>query len=309
MFGVEIHNTLQSPVLSEQSVRLSFSGHESFVCRHYWLRKGFDFVAQNRSFSSPDTVVSLGVGKNMVSAIRFWLRAFAITNEKDEPTELGSFLLAPKAKDPYLEDIGTLWLLHHSIVTARNASIYNLFFNGFALEKSEFSKEQFLSYLIRHAAEQGLSLSDKTAQTDVNVFFRMYCRSRILDVDDDAATLLTELNLIRSDLDLERKVSGAWYYFSSDTRSTLPPEVVLYSILRNTRYGSSISLRDLLTTPDSPGRVFGLNRDGLFMKLEALQKQNRNITISGTAGNHVLQFRTKPTWQNVLESYYANAVH
>lgn len=52
----------------------SFSGHESFACKSLWLKKGYDFVVQERDFDAPDAVIHLDVGKNKVSSIRYWLK-------------------------------------------------------------------------------------------------------------------------------------------------------------------------------------------------------------------------------------------
>jgi len=43
-----------------------FSGHETFVVRSFWPKKGYDFIASGGKFSDDDAVVKLGVGKNMV---------------------------------------------------------------------------------------------------------------------------------------------------------------------------------------------------------------------------------------------------
>lgn len=56
---------------------LKFSGHESFHCRPFWLKKGFDFVKANQQITDK-AGIELGVGKNMVGSIRFWLKAFNI---------------------------------------------------------------------------------------------------------------------------------------------------------------------------------------------------------------------------------------
>ena len=56
-----------------------FSGHESFPCKSLWLKKGYDFVVKGRDFNRPEAVVHLGVGKNMVASIHFWLKAFGKT--------------------------------------------------------------------------------------------------------------------------------------------------------------------------------------------------------------------------------------
>ena len=57
-------------------MRYSFSGHESFQCKSLWLKKGYDFLRAGGKFSDTNSVVGLGVSKNMVASIRFWLRAW-----------------------------------------------------------------------------------------------------------------------------------------------------------------------------------------------------------------------------------------
>lgn len=61
-------------------MKYAFSGHESFQCKGLWLKKGYDYVKAGLSFTDDYAVVELGVGKNMVASIRYWLRAFGITN-------------------------------------------------------------------------------------------------------------------------------------------------------------------------------------------------------------------------------------
>ena len=67
---------------------LKFSGHETFPCRSYWLKKGYDFIADDKKFTSSDSVVNLGVGKNMVTSIQYWLRAFDVVDDEDNLTDL-----------------------------------------------------------------------------------------------------------------------------------------------------------------------------------------------------------------------------
>lgn len=94
------------------AITYKFSGHESFPCKSLWLKNGYDFVVGGNDFNSPDAVITLGVGKNMVASIRYWLRAFGVT-DNDTLTELGNYLFdESKGKDKYLEDTATLWLLH-----------------------------------------------------------------------------------------------------------------------------------------------------------------------------------------------------
>jgi hypothetical protein len=69
-------------------------------------------------FNADRTIAEFGLGKNMVRAIRHWGLASGVLQEHPEidggyePTELGTTLFADGGWDPYLEDIGSLWLLH-----------------------------------------------------------------------------------------------------------------------------------------------------------------------------------------------------
>ena len=51
----------------------TFARHETFHPRYGWFRKAYAFVAEDpRIFVAKDAPVRIGVGKNMVRAIRFW---------------------------------------------------------------------------------------------------------------------------------------------------------------------------------------------------------------------------------------------
>ena len=117
-------------------MRYSFSGHESFHCKSLWLKKGYDFICNKKHFADTDSVVELGVGKNMVSAIRYWLKAFSLTKE-DTLTDLAEYIFSTNTgRDPFCEDIATLWVLHYNLVKSQVASIYQLVFIDFQREGS-----------------------------------------------------------------------------------------------------------------------------------------------------------------------------
>ena len=69
-------------------LKYSFSGHETFHCRQFWLKKGYDFVKQQGQFADGDAVSALGVGRNMVIAIQFWLKSFGLIDEALQTTPL-----------------------------------------------------------------------------------------------------------------------------------------------------------------------------------------------------------------------------
>jgi hypothetical protein len=65
-----------SPVHEEAPV---FARHETFAVRSGWLKKGFDAASDDEAiFLDDDAPLRLGVGKNMVRAIRYWCHAFKV---------------------------------------------------------------------------------------------------------------------------------------------------------------------------------------------------------------------------------------
>lgn len=83
---------------------LVFSGHDTFHCRQFWLKKGYDFLITGNTFNDLDAPLRLGVGKNMVTAIRFWAKCFQMVDENQKSTLLAKQLFSDDGWDPYFED-------------------------------------------------------------------------------------------------------------------------------------------------------------------------------------------------------------
>ncbi|MEM9299103.1 MAG: DUF4007 family protein [Bacteroidota bacterium] len=287
--------------------KFSFSGHETFACKQYWLKKGYDFVKKEKSFRDPHAVIDLGVGKNMVASIRFWMKAFGLTNDEDHLNEMAEYLFGENGKDVFLEDLGTLWLLHYQIVKTKKASIYSLVFNQLRRERMSFTREQLMSFLERKCEETGSMFNEKTVTNDVKVFLNNYTKNSSktkVDVEEDFSKLLLDLRLIRHFQDTSEDKLLDVYEINYNAQEDLPAEIFLFSILDNYNYSSSISFKELTVENDSPGIVFSINRDGIADKIEQLTEMYSGITFSQTAGNQVLQFKTKPDKWEVLNNYY-----
>lgn len=286
------------------TIKYTFSGHDSFHCRQLWLKKGFDFVQEGQSFNSEDAVVKLGVGKNMVSAIRYWLKAFNVIDNKDNPTEFGTRLFnTENGYDPFLEDEASLWLLHYQLVKTGLASIYSIIFNEFRKEKILFKDDVFLNYLKRfQEANSELSFNENTVAKDFTVFVNTYKNEEENnDVEDSYSGILSEIGLLKT----IGKGKEKQYQIENSDRDNLEEAVLLFSILDNQNYGNSISLNSLEYDYNSPGSIFALNRSGLLSKISEIVSDNKNITFTDHAGIKELQFKgNKPSAYSILDSYY-----
>ena len=295
-------------------MKLQFSGHDSFICKHFWLKKGYDFIQEgNKTFNDEMAVVDLGVGKNMVTAISYWLKAYGITDSSNHITKLGHYLFNQKnGYDPFLEDLGSIWLLHYSLIKADKASIYNLFFNEFRKDKFSFTRDQLSNFLLRKLdANDQKNVNANTINSDISVFIRNYLkpglRNKKTDIEDEFSNLFIDLQFMETyqSENAENKLVE-WYKVENELRIDLPAEIVLFSILDNERYGDSISFKELQSGHNSPGNVFALNEEGLYNKIEGIVDLCPDATFTQSAGIRELQFKSKPDKWKVLNEYYRN---
>ena len=282
-----------------------FSGHDSFQCRQLWLKKGYDFVKSGKSFGSEDAVVTLGVGKNMVSAIRYWMKAFQLLTTDDKLTPFADKLLAENGYDPYLEDEASLWLLHYSLVSSGYSSSYSIIFNELRREKIEFTKENFVAFVKRKPeVEKMQTIGENTLADDFSVLTKMYVNFEDpnKDKEDNLSGLLTELDLIKS----FSKEKTDYYVIENNERPSIPEEVLLYAILNTPDLDLSVGYSSLEQDFNSIGSIFALSRSGLINKIEQIVSKYSYITFNDQAGIKELQFKRKPAPFTILDKYYAN---
>lgn len=207
-------------------MRYSFSGHESFHCKSLWLKKGYDFLSNNGQFADPMAVMELGVGKNMVSSIRFWLKALSLTKD-DNLTPIADYLFADgEGRDPFCDDITTLWILHFLLVRTDIASIYSLLFTELQRERKTFSKDQIQSFIKIKCSvpEQKNVYNENTISKDINVLLQTYVAPSDLKQLERYSALLINLGLIK---EVEKDI----YHFQEIDGAVIPDAVLLYSLL------------------------------------------------------------------------------
>lgn len=283
--------------------KYTFSGHDSFQCRQLWLKKGYDYLQEGKNFNDDDAVVQLGVGKNMVSSIRFWLKAFNIIDSKDIPTEFGKHLLDDETGyDPFLEDEASLWLLHYQLVKNGFSSIYSIIFNEFRKEKLFFNKETFVNYVKRIGeSNPDLNFNENTVAKDFVVFTNLYKNDpNSKDVEDSFSGILSEIDLLKT----TGKGKDEQFFIENSERDNLPGSIFLYAILDNPNFSNSIGLNSLEFDINSPGSIFALNRSGLMNKISDIVDGFKDITFTDQAGIKELQFKQKPNVYTVLDLYY-----
>ncbi|MGI6231625.1 MAG: DUF4007 family protein [Prevotella sp.] len=274
-----------------------FSGHESFPCKSLWLKKGYDFMVHGYNFISPDSVIKLGVGKNMVASIRYWLRAFTLT-KNDELTLLANYIFDDKrGVDPYLEDLGTLWLLHFMIVTGGEATLYNWFFMRLQKERKEFTRLQVVNMVKRNMVESGKAkaYNENTVKKDVAVLLQNYVEPAKARSFEDYTSLLLDLNLVRT------PDEGKSYQFNIEGKRKLPLEIFLFAV--NKWRGDNLSID--FSSLQELSLVFCLSDlEAISLLQQASRTYPKLMHYSDVAGVRQLQFLKNVESQVFLDKYY-----
>lgn len=285
-------------------MRYSFSGHESFQCKSLWLKKGYDYLLAGGKFNDADSVVKLGVGKNMVASIRFWLRAFSLTTA-DELTPLANYIFNnDNGRDKFTEDINTLWILHYLLVKSGIASIYNLLFLEYQREKKEFSKSELQTFIKRKCSvpEQKNVYNENTVKKDIGVLLKNYIAPTDLKAIEDFSALLLDLNLInRRKQDNSEHES---YVFRQVKNSEISDEVFLFALIDYSNEDKTLSLDKL----QALSLIFCMPLPDLIEAIKRIESRySRSIVFTDNSGVKNVQLLAELEPSTILDSYY-NAV-
>jgi len=280
--------------------RYTFSGHESFPCKTLWLKKGYDFVVQGKDFNRPEAVIYLGVGKNMVASIRYWLRVFGLC-EGDQPTWLGNYLFDDaNGKDKYIEDMATLWLLHFHLVFNQFATLYHTVFCGYQKGHTQFDRDQIATYvkLEMIEADKQSAYNENTVRKDIAVLVQNYALPRKAQSNEDFSSMLIDLDLIR------QTAEGKGYYFNIDGKRKVEKEIFLYALLMlKEREDDNTLSYDIIQ--DEIGLAFCMQDIETIEMLKLLSKEySQFLSYNDNAGIRIVQFTNDIDKKQVLNDYY-----
>ncbi len=232
----------------------------------------------------------------MVASIRFWLRAFGLSN-MDDVTKIADYLFnSDTGRDPYSEDLNTLWLLHFLLINYRVASLYNLVFVDYQRERKEFTRSELQTYIRRKCSvpEQKNVYNENTVKKDIGVLLKNYVSPKDLKNIEDFSALLIGLNLIIS------KPQDT-YYFREVTVKEIAPEVILFALLSLGDSEKTISLDGLQRI----SLIFCLPMISLIEIIRSLEQLYPGaIFFSDNSGIKNVQFRIELDKFDVLDNYY-----
>lgn len=291
---------------------MKFRAHDTFFIRKGWLSKGMKYV-----HAKPDVFVDksenpmdvLGIGSNMVKALRYWLQTVGLTQEPNSGRRVQSFTLLGTAifeNDRFIEEMGTLFLLQYKLASnITGATAWYYFFNEFSM--SEFTREDFVSGLQNYVLmnENGNSVALRSLNDDFACIINTYLPKHKTDVskenpENNVDSPFGDLGLV----DVVSKIKKT-YKKVIPSVSTINPWIVLAVIQDQAKGKQEISLNELLTAPCNIGKVFNL--DAITM-LELLRNVERlgEIKIVRTAGLDIIRIKSEKNFQECVNAYYSS---
>lgn len=288
---------------------MKFRGHETFFIRKGWLYKGMSNVVKEPGVfqgAAGNPMDVLGIGANMVKALRYWLTASKLTSEpkvgkKNQTlTTLGEIIYE---NDPYMEEIGTLWLVHYMIANNEDeATAWYIFFNEF--DKNEFSVDDFHSSIVKYIRmHEELNVpSDRAIEDDFNCIVNTYVpRARLnpakVHPESNIDCPLGELGLI----DVIDKRKGL-FKKTSPKADMIPSLILLAAILFNAE-SNEIRITSLQKKKGSVGKVFNLDTITLINALYKLETMGY-ISVIRTAGLDLVRIKENISFEKCVQKYY-----
>ena len=300
---------------------MHFAKHETFHIREGWLFKGMNAIKEAERnnalptiFLDRDAPERLGMGRNMVRSLRFWMLATGLAEEVIEERKtvqrLTPFGERVWHSDRYLENDGTWWLIHYQLATSREqATTWYWFFNHFAPGTFEIEacREALENWVITTEAERRVASS--SLKKDIDCFLRTYTTSKSSKTPED----LIESPLSRLGL-LQKVIDGAQKLYRLERlrleRHALPPLILLYVLVdrqEKSRTSRQVGLNQVLREPCNAGRVFNLTTTMLVELLAEIKRVEPRwqVQFVRTAGLDQLTLPACNT-DDILARYYEN---
>ena len=287
---------------------MKFRAHDTFFIRKGWLNKGMRNVNKDPAVfmgTNGNPMDILGIGANMVKALRYWLQAVNLTSEPNSGKREQSFTGFGRVvfeNDPYIEEMGTLWLLHYQLAKNKDeATAWYYFFNEF--KPSEFTKEDFVKQLSNYIRINGEEVSERSLEDDYNCIINTYV-PRIksspekVQPESNIDCPLGELGLI----DISNKKEKI-YKKSVPKKDTIHPLILLAVILDQANGETSIKISSIQNDFCNAGKIFNLDiiaLTALLYKIELLGY----IKVVRTAGLDVIRIEKPMSFLESLQEYY-----
>ncbi len=299
---------------------MRFSGHETFPLRYAWLPKAYQALALDPRGLADDeaAMIRLGLGKNMVYALRFWVEVCGVATLGDSRsyhlTKLGRAIFAPDGFDPYLEDIRTLWLIHWKIATFTDRPVFAWQFLLNDWQYPEIFRSELVEVFLKEAGRFERPRSRVTVAQHLDIFLHTYLptqrgprsvREDILDCPLIEIELLQEIGERKNSKGRRESV----YAFRRESKPEITDGLFACCLAeywdKERPQERTLGFRDVAVDRHSVGQVFKLPEADLRERLERLEDTTNGALVYRPSAAEPSVVRRKTIDCDLLAAAYA----
>jgi hypothetical protein len=206
-----------------------------------------------------------------------------ITPRKLTITQIGKTIAE---EDPYLEYMGTLWILHYIISSNKKWLIWNTLMNEVFPSKQQITSEDSKAAFDYLREKLSKFTMTKKIQREIAIVLDAYTTKAL------------------SKLAIVQKQDNTYAFHKTDH---IPPEILAaITLIFRQRYdpnASGISMEALTRAPNSPGRILNLEENTMRKILEQAHHKGL-LYIERKADLDQIRFKEGLTPETMLKAYY-----
>ncbi len=252
------------------------------------LARVLDYAIQHQALSripSEAYQTSLGLSERKNKSLNGIAGAFLLLKPRVlTPTKFGQLVYR---YNPYLDDVGTLWLLHYIVSSDERYVIWNRLVNRVIPENQRFSTAIARPYFDDLAVSYSANTMDDNVGREIAMVWNAYTEQEF-----------AHLHYLQAE--------SEQIYTRGYGDLTIPAVFLAAVLLYRERYApgaATLDIEILARAPNSPGRVFGLSQRQAHDLLEQAEGPG-SINVETRADLDQVRFPGDLHYLTVMQSYY-----
>ncbi|KGX91860.1 DUF4007 family protein [Pontibacillus marinus] len=251
---------------------MAYGQHQSFYLRDRWLSKAIKQLKKDsRFFYDKEAFEKIGLGKNMVQSLRFWVVATNLAEEQTNDERKKVHLLTKFGDlideyDRHIQFVDTASLLHYQLSSNFEPStVWFWFFN--ILDETTVSKEDlfrlFSKWVVQNEEKR---VSEKSLKRDIDCLIKLYTAGQTAnDPEEVIQSPLNKLNVMS-------EKNGMIFKKTPNSIEEIGLSALYFSLLDYCSKNSveMVSVDEIIYQDGLWGNVFNMNRNLIIQALHQL---------------------------------------
>lgn len=250
---------------------MGYGQHQSFYLRDRWLNKGIKNIKEDsRFFYDKEAFEKIGLGKNMVQSLRYWVLATRVAEEQFNSerkkvykiTNFGEILYK---FDRFIQFSDSAAILHYHLSSSKEPSTaWYWFFN--ILNQTVISKDELVLEFIKWVNNnEEKKISEKSLKRDIDCLIKLYTAGHAdNDPEEVIQSPLYKIGLV--------KESKGQVYKNNGNPEVIGLSALMYVLLKYKEKHDvdTITVEEIILNEALWGKVFNMQRATVINVLENL---------------------------------------